>query len=263
MDKRIKISIMAMRSAIQDKENLESLAFSILIKQTFVSSRINNPTYRNLRSIFGIGNSKLKCLISNGIKLGYLRYDKECLVANKLNKQGVVFDFVGSDLTASKTNSIVCKFTLKEIRNAIKKAVVVNHINNANECFDTINSANSPTNVREYRRARGKLKRMPNVKFANNQISIKRFAEISNSSMYVAKMVIRELKSKGNIVSKRSIVKTSINPEEFGCTAIKWLRETGNYGSFFCSKSNGNKAVFCKLANVYNVKSSNIILCAI
>ena len=57
MDKRIKISIMAMRSAIQDKENLESLAFSILIKQTFVSSRINNPTYRNLRSIFGIGNS--------------------------------------------------------------------------------------------------------------------------------------------------------------------------------------------------------------
>ena len=263
MDKRIKISIMAMRSAIQDKENLESLAFSILIKQTFVSSRINNPTYRNLRSIFGIGNSKLKCLISNGIKFGYLRYDKECLVANKLNKQGVVFDFVGRDLTASKTNSIACKFTLKEIRNAIKKAVVVNHINNANECFDTINSANSPTNVREYRRARGKLKRMPNVKFANNQISIKRFAEISNSSMYTAKIVIKELKSKGNIIANKTIVKTAINPNEFGSNAVKWLRETGNYGSFFCYNSNGHKSIFCKLANVYNVKSSNITICAI
>ena len=62
MDKRIKISIMAMRSAIQDKENLESLAFSILIKMGVL---ILSILYKYLKNALLWSN-----ILTNSLKVG-------------------------------------------------------------------------------------------------------------------------------------------------------------------------------------------------
>lgn len=259
MKRRIYLSVPLIAEATKDKSRLDALAFAVMIKETFVSSSIQSPTYSRLRSIFHMGNDKLRRLVTNGCKYGYLRFDNGFLVANKLsNEKEYKIKVDTAFYTASFTKKNECVFKHKDIKELILKSAILNHINKVNDCYDTSQKAQNPNNVREYKKARARLKCMHSKKSSSKCVSIRRFVEVTNSTFYSVKKAIKSLKSNGTISSVCEFVQTDIKPSEFDSKALAWLKATGNIGHFFAGKNGKKDVIYCKLAGVYSVNKQLI-----
>lgn len=82
----ILISTDIARKAIMDKSMLDSLAFAVQIKTLFESSALkqDNTTYSGLQKTFKIGYTKLRRIMSDAIKYGFIRRDGNLIIANRL-----------------------------------------------------------------------------------------------------------------------------------------------------------------------------------
>ena len=154
MKQTLYLNIGLAEQAINDKRFIEALAFSVLVKLTFVSSRIQSATVSKCKDLFGIGSTRMCRIINSGIEYGLLKRDNKDLVATSLKREKsyhIRLDFecktysrtkaLMSDRPKSERSPIVCQYSLKDIIDIIRKSVLLNHISKQSDCEDTINIA--------------------------------------------------------------------------------------------------------------------------
>lgn len=80
-----------------NKDALQALAFSLMIKYSFVSSTFKDATITNLMSFFHLKHSTADKALNNALKLGFVHFSKRTkkngkvvrdLIANKFDKNG-------------------------------------------------------------------------------------------------------------------------------------------------------------------------------
>lgn len=59
MRQRLYLSIPLANESIDSKEMIESLAFAMMVKLTFVDSKIRKATVNRCKEIFGIGSARM------------------------------------------------------------------------------------------------------------------------------------------------------------------------------------------------------------
>lgn len=255
MKQRLYLSIKVANEAIQSKERIEALAFSMLIKLTFVSSNVQSASVARCKAIFGMGSTKMSRIIKNAIKFGYIKRNGRDLIAMPFKGSKnycVKLDF--SCLTASFTGVNVCQYSIKDLIRIIKQSVLLNHIRKTNDCADTFKNSSNPKNKSVLAKAKRKIKRMQCNKFYGECLSIQRVMSITNTKRTNARNLISDLASKGLVDKSEYSVKTNISPLDFVKSVNEWFKETGQSGYLY----RGNDGIYCRLANIYKYNSDVI-----
>ncbi len=240
MVQRLYLSIDYASEAVISKEMTESLAFAMLVKLTFVNSKIKGATINRCKKIFGIGSARMCRIIKNGIQLGYLRREGNTIVANSLKSEKQYHfhnDFEA--LTASRTKDgdkeVQCKYKLKEMIALIREAVLLNHISKQSECADTIKSLQEPKTSKELKKAKKWQKRMRLSKDKSCELlSNRRIMDVIKSSLYHSRKTIRSIVRKRWALKRDFVMITDIKPGDFNCfSANRWFKENNVRGYFF------------------------------
>lgn len=247
MVKKLYLSIELAQESIQSKDRLEALAFNIMIKHKYTSSTVNNATIRKCKETFGIGSTRMSRIIKNGLEYGFLKRFGNHLIAQKIKSDGLncLIEFEDRD------------YSLTEIMDIIRNSVLLNHIRKKTFVSDTIRKARDPKNQQELRAANKRKKRMPNLdENSSVGLSNKRIAQITNTKLYRAKKLIRNLVASKKVAKKEIIVDTTIKPEEFTNGFREWYKSTGLRGyMLFDAKRH---VVCCQLSNQYTYACDNI-----
>lgn len=255
MKQRLYLSTVVANEAIQSKDRVEALAFSMLIKLTFVSSNVQSATVARCKSIFRMGSTKMSRVIRNSLKFGYTK---------KIGDNLIALPFKGSKnyclkldfkfLTASFTGENVCQYSIKDLVRIIKQSVLLNHIRKSNDCADTYNNSSNPKNHAVLAKAKRKLKRMQCDKPYGECLSIRRIMALTNTKRTNARKLVGSLVVKGLIEKVEHSVKTNINPLDFVKSVNEWFKETGQSGYLYRK----GKDVYCRFSNIYKYNSDVI-----
>lgn len=243
MKQRLYLSIKYAGEAVSSKEMTEALAFSMLVKLTFVNSVINNATVKRCKNIFGIGSARMCRIIRNGIKYGYLTRDGNSITAVSV-KSGSSYHFHQDfdALTAKRTecergkdDEVECKYKLKDMIALIREAVLLNHISKQSECADTIKSLQDPKTSKELKKAKRWQRRMRLLEDkACERLSNRRIMDITHSSLYHSRKTIRSIAGKRWALKRDYVIQTDMTPETFTpIRANRWFKENGVRGYFF------------------------------
>lgn len=226
--------------SVTSKEMIESLAFAMMVKLTFVNSKIKRATVKRCKSIFGIGSARMCRIIRNGIKYGYLRREGDMIVANSLkSEKSYHFHKDFEALTASRTEmdedgEIQCKYKLNDIIALIREAVLLNHISKQSECTDTINTLQNPKTNKQLKKAKKWQGRMRlNKDKSCERLSNKRIMDITRTSLYYSRKLIRSIVGKKWALKREVIIPTDIRPEDFIRSANKYFKENNISGYLF------------------------------
>ena len=158
------------------RDRIDALAFAIMIKQERRNSLILNATQRNLKKIFHVGADKLRRLIRDGERLGFLRWYGKSLIANKVCQNKHLGYIVSSErfFEASTAQDGRLSLSLTKARNIIEEAIIVNQVSMQDSCKDTHNRATAGTSARAIRSAQKRERRMLRNGFCDD------FAGLSN-----------------------------------------------------------------------------------
>lgn len=174
------MSINILRWVVGNKDRIDALAFSILIKQAHVNSLITRATQRKLKALFGMGTEKLRKLVADGLSSGFLRKEGDNLIANRLHENnGLVYCMEEWLFNDAISRSKRRKLTLCGVRKMIETAILYNQVSMQKSCEDTHYSASSKSNpLSAIKRAAKREKSMLRGKSYNE-----RFRGLSNYSI--------------------------------------------------------------------------------
>ncbi len=239
---------------------VESLAFAMMVKLTFVNSRIKGETVKRCKEIFGIGSARMCRIIKNGIKYGYLRREGNIIIANSLKSEKSYHfhnDFKALTASRAKTDEkdgVQCQYKLKDIIALIREAVLLNHISKQSECSDTINTLENPKTLKSLKKAKKWQGRMRLLKDkACERLSNRRIMDITHTSLYHSRNIIRSIVSKKWALKHEAIIPTDIDPKNFIRSVNDWFKENGIHGylfKFFHAPSN-RYIVACNASRMY------------
>lgn len=252
MKQTLYLNIGLAEQAVNDKPFIEALAFSVLVKLTFVSSRIQSATVSKCKDLFGIGSTRMCRIINSGIEYGLLKRESKDLVATSLKREKsyhIRLDFECKTYSRIKTlinnkpkserEPVVCQYSLKDIIDIIRKSVLLNHISKQSDCEDTINIAKGNTkSVNQLQKARKKCKRMLRTDNAFTGLSRKRIMDITKVCKNKAKHLIDNLCKSGLVNRVEQSVRVFLNYSDFSPKlANSFFRETGLNGYLYRSGS--------------------------
>lgn len=260
MKQRLYLSIPFTTESVSSKEMIESLAFAMMVKLTFVNSRIRKATVNRCKKIFGIGSARMCRIIKNGITYGYLRREGCALIANSIKSEKSYHfhkDFEALTASRTKTNEndeVQCKYKLKDIIALIREAVLLNHISKQSECSDTINTLQDPKTNKQLKKAKKWQGRMRlNKDKSCERLSNKRIMDITCTSLYHSRKLIRSIAAKKWVLKREVIVPTSIRPEDFTRSANIYFKENNISGylfRFYDAKIN-DYIIACNVSRMY------------
>lgn len=176
--RKLRIDALEAVKYVADADALEALAFAILVKQTFVSSSINDISFRHIKKTLHVGTNTARRCIANGIKLGFLRRGNNGrrLIANKLHEKGWSATvsramFGKATRTSKQTGRRI--LTISRLKDIIREVVLLNHIRKQNDCTDTHNIRQGKAkSSRDIRRARRRESRMLKTEFREQYIGL-------------------------------------------------------------------------------------------
>lgn len=239
--------------AVRDKSKLESLAFSMMIKLVFKSSTLKSKNIRYCKELFHIGTSKMSRVMKGALKYGYIRIENGRVIANPFKEYkayNVKVDRIG---LYSKTQTVNIK--INQAIDIIRKAVLINHISKQNNCFDTFRKSCCPSSVKQYRKAKRTIKKLCKTKKSCVGLSNKRIATVTNTKVYRARKMIRELVSSSVVSRNRRAVKTNIPAKDFNRERVNYFyKSSGKRGYFFYLKG----AIYCRISNEYHIQPNKI-----
>lgn len=252
--RKLYISIEESVSAFQSKEKAEAYIFAMLIKASSLSSRINNPAIRSIKSILHIGNTKCCRALNNALKYEYVRYEGQTLVANilKENKDNVRPIFF-ERATRNQNGTLSCNVSFREMEKLIREQVIINHVKKQNLCEKTYKAVTegekdgeklTVAQVKVYRRRKNRLS---HTKEFHKGLSLAKVMGILQTSRYTARKMMRELVYSGKLIKNEVLDETSIDPKNFGRQARRYMKEIG-YGGYFLFV---NGKIMCQRSNVY------------
>lgn len=209
-------------SAVEHKDRLEALAFALMIKLTFVDSIVKSTSIRQLTYIFRMGWTRLSRVLNNALYYGYVVKEGYIYFVPRLKQRGsfnkrLEYAFV----PFSKTEDGRSAYRLNGLMKDIRKVVFKNHIKKQTAFCDTALSVNSPCDNTEYKRSRGRLKRMCGIVSVSNdmlasskRLSIKRAMQVMGTSRSMTKRLIKQMIANGEITRSFENIPVSMNYKE-------------------------------------------------
>ena len=193
MKRSIYISISEASFAVRSKERLEGLAFAVMVKMAFLSSRVNNPTNRNLMRIFHMGSAKTARVLKNALDGGYVRRDGKSIVACPVKSAGEYTCRFSFDVPTDGE----CPMRIADVIRGIRAAIVLNHVKKQNDCGNTYKALTTGFDEDGRRIPYGRLKRMyrrtssmlPSQSFQRG-LSNSRIMQLTNTKRYSERKLI-------------------------------------------------------------------------
>jgi len=264
MDQRkIYLSVRLASQAIKDKDMLEALAVNILIKRYEVSSVFKNATVRRLKDVLHVGTERAKRIIDR--EVGFQRSGATIFNLLEKDKNNNILALRIRATNRYKHNFILIfeadkTYSVSNVMDMVRSCVLANKIKSQAYIADTVQKAENPRNMREFRLAKKRLKRLEakqsytnngikrNYTGENNGFSYSAVMKATNTKRYKAKKLIRGLVIRGVVLSKEVIKPTLIQAEEYSRNFAHYFNECGVSGRLFVKDGN----VMLQLANVYD-----------
>lgn len=239
MRKRIiRISIDKAKEALGSKEREEALAFALSIKFRFVSSTLKGKytTKKHVKSLFKIGDEKLTRILNNAVDFGYIRFEDDRIIANRLY----------SDINLTYTIHVDRKVLLnKDAIKLLRHAVAVNHVGILTFYSDRKTRQANPKTIGDVKMRNGK-------QYFSTGISNFRMAEVLSCKVWKAKQILKELTVKGIFTKeeqyKPALIKGHIN--------LRIWNQFANDGVFIKRR---NGILVQQLANKYTLNDKTLI----
>lgn len=252
--RKLYVSTKVLAEAVCDKERLEALAFSLAVKLVFRSSVLLSANICEIRKFLKVGSKVASRVRKDGIAFGYLVPQRGGgLIAVPVRERNC-FN-VAITFERTKNEERQCLYSLKEIKDELRKAFLLNHISKQSDTVDTIKSATDGHTVREVRKARRKLKRMPPVSGCFETLSIDTISSLIHVCETKARRLKNQLVLSGDISEEEVIVETSIHIRDFDPKVENAMFRKANFAG--CLLRRGGR-VFCQLANAYRYNSSRV-----
>lgn len=216
---------------IQSNEAMDGLLFAYMIKTTFVSGRVHNASISRICHVLGIGNRVACRGLKSALKHGYVRREGNDIIANRLYSRKDYVYPLQIDIKRNKK----CPFKFIQLRKIIRKVVIENHISKQNDFSYTIECSVNPHNIKQYKRAKRRIKRMSYGPIAENtdRLSNRRVMEIANLKRSTAKSIVREMVESKTLTKNPNIEHTDIDIQSelgmsftepyFKCCAKQWV----------------------------------------
>lgn len=264
--RQLNISTRTMTEAVKNKEVLDALALAVLCKMLFVSSTIKDAKITRVMELFGIGYARCKRTINVGLEKGFFRMseDGKDLIANSLKEYGAYnFLFALPKLSASRLlkrgKALKAHYTLTQICNFIREAVIINHISKQQNLFYTLSKTQNPKDLAEYRKAKSILRKYSMrhgvVERKGRMISYNRMADTISCSRSTAKRLVKGLVARKTLSMQLNYEESGFNYEQFG---KKLQYEYNEYSKRNFLITMDGKVLF-QLSNSYTVIRTDII----
>lgn len=249
------------QGASGSKESLDALALVLSIKLTFVDSCVRDGSAVNIMRTFGIGHTRYKRAVEYGIKHGLLRRDGNTLKADKIKAAGaynikLVFTKHYYKDKRIKADKIKAAYTLTQMCNFIRQAVILFHISKQAVVYDTITMATHPskrtsqqTHKRAVKRAKGWGMCKPKLRRKGNRLSYARMAELASCSKSKVKTLVKTLVKDKVIDRQENYERTKYHIDEYCKVMREDYARLGKRG--FLVRHDGR--VMLRLANSYTL----------
>lgn len=213
-EKKFFISLDDCIAATRNKEIMEVIVFSLMVKSTFRSSVLKNYKISELKEIFSMGSDKIRRILENGKKYRYIQVTKKghlLFEQVKCEGNGNLFIKLISK-TANDRNELKSYHKFKEIEIKLRKAIALNYIRLRNRLHNKLKKARNPESYKGFRRNE-KIKRMYEG-FSNDDpgISQASIAKALGLSRYTTYRLMKQLISEGLVDKKEQLIETDIYP---------------------------------------------------
>lgn len=258
--RNIYINPMLAKAAVESKESIEALAVVLAIKVSFVSSLVKDASAVRMMHILRIGHTRYKRAVSYALCKGWLIREGDNIRAANIK----AFDGYNVRMVFSKhyycgkrSDDVRCPYTLTQLCNFIRQAVLLYHISKQAVVYDTITMATRPLTSSKARTKQSAAKkrvdgwgmRKPKLRKKADRLSYARMSELAGCSKSKAKSLIKVLVGGGVINKTENYEKTELHINEYS----KMLRDNyaalGNRG--FLVRHDGR--VMLRLANSYSL----------
>lgn len=197
MDRRLKIALSELTAASQNKGMFESLCFAVLVKSTFVNSRIYPHSIRESKEIFHIGQDRLKRVIQGCLRYGYATAEGDVIVFRSL--------------THKKARNVIIETqtSFKGVERLLREQLILSKIRQVEFMENKVSKAfaeNRMVSRRDIRIIRRYNMNSERDSFSGT-ISKRTLADVAKCSISTATSLIKDLKAKGEIRVKRNIEK--------------------------------------------------------
>lgn len=254
--------------AVDTKESIEALAVVLGIKVTFVNSIVTNASAVRLMHILRIGHTRYKRAFNYALRKGWLiREGDNIRAANikALDSYNIRLVFTKLHYYGKRGDDVRCPYTLTQLCNFIRQAVLLYHISKQAVVYDTITLATHPgkrTPQSEHRAAKKRVEswgmRKPKLRKKADRLSYARMSELAGCSKSKAKSLVRTLVGGGVINKTENYEKTRWSIEEYSKTLRDGYATSGGRG--FLVRRDGK--VMLRLANSYTLNKAVVKYCA-
>lgn len=246
--------------AIGSKESVEALAVVLAIKVTFVNSVVTDTSATRLMHILRIGHTRYKRAVGYALRKGWLiREGDNIRAANikALDSYNIRLVFTKHHYCGKRGKDVRCPYTLTQLCNSIRQAVLLYHISKQVVVYDTITTATQqPTNSKLHSKHKAAQKRVegwgmrkPRLRKKADRLSYARMSELAGCSKSKAKSLVKSLVGSGVINKTENYEKTQWNIDEYSKKLRDDYAAYGNRG--YLVRRDGK--VMLRLANSYSL----------
>jgi len=214
--------------------------------------------------IFRIGHTRYKRAVDYALKQGWLIRKGDMLVAGRIKAVGgynikLVFTkhfYIGK---RQKSDDIKAAYTLTQMCNFIRQAVILFHISKQAVVYDTITMATHPPKRTPQQVHRGAEKRAeswgmckPKLRRKANRLSYARMSELASCSKSKAKALVKALVNDNIIDKQENYERTKYNIRDYGKAMREDYARLGKRGFIV----RHDDKVMLRLANSYSLNKS-------
>lgn len=247
------------KDATGSKESLEALAVVLGIKVTFVSSVVTDASATRLMHVLRLGHTRYKRAVSYALRRGWLIREGNNIRAARikaLDAYNVKMTLNHLYYRGKRHGDVRCPYTLTQLCNFIRQAVLLFHISKQAVVYDTLTITLRPPKGSSQERRKNAAKRVegwgmrtPKLKRKADRLSYARMSELTTCSMSKAKSLIKNLVDHDLVIKTANYEKTKWHIDEYS----KALRD--NYAAFggrgFIVRHDGK--VMLQVANTYSL----------
>lgn len=255
--------------AVGTKESAEALAVVLAIKVTFVNSVVTDSSATRLMHILRIGHLRYKRAVGYALRKGWLvREGDNIRAANikTLDCYNIRLVFTKHHYYGKRGKDVRCPYTLTQLCNFIRQAVLLYHISKQVVVYDTITTATrKPTSSKLRSKHKAAQKRVeswgmrkPKLREKADRLSYARMSELAGCSKSKAKSLVKSLIGDGVINKTENYERTRWRIDEYSKMLRDGYAASGNRG--FLVRHDGK--VMLRLANSYTLNKTVAKYCA-
>lgn len=245
--------------SVGTKESAEALAVVLGIKVTFVNSVVTDASATRLMHILRIGHTRYKRAVNYALRKGWLVREGDNIQATNIkapDSYNIRLVFTKHHYYGKRGRDVRCPYTLTQLCNFIRQAVLLYHISKQVVVYDTITTATRPpmrTPQAKHKAAKKRVEgwgmRKPKPRKKADRLSYARMSELAGCSKSKAKSLVKSLVGGGVINKTENYEKTRWRIDEYS----KMLRDgyAASGGRGFLVRHDGK--VMLRLANSYSL----------